>query len=281
MPGEEPTRGDGMDEPGKELELVVPQGLRRLAAQTPVDVPDIDALVRARRRGIEPYGERGLEPIGPTAQRRLRRMAREERGRRPAGYVLPTWWGLDEPVPGLLISMRYSRQDLHGITVRTRDLDIAFRRAAATLNDWRSGNSSEGWAYPMRPERGGLWALDSRRGSYEVFATVYGSLVGIALSNPVALAGLVSLAFDAKAAVSRAGIWIGHLLQNGAAEPPALGTPADGEAWSAENTKALEPVMLAAIESGAGFEFVNKSASGEIRISIPAQAQLQRGDGAD
>lgn len=269
-----------MEEPGKYLELAVPRRLQPLAAQAPVDVPDAAALSRSRRRGFDADSdERRLQPVGPTARSRLLRLAREEDRRRRSGYFVPRELGLNDPIPGLVVSLRYRRQDMHGVTVRTRDLDIAFRRAAATLEGWRSGDTSGGWSYPMRPERGGLWVLDARRGSFELYATVYGSLVAVATSNPVALAGLVSLAFDAKAGVSRAGTWVGHIWPVSTAPTlPSLGVDAEGDTWSVENTKALQPVMLAAIESGAGFEFVNRSASAEIRIAVPPRKSLESGD---
>jgi hypothetical protein len=231
------------------------------------------------RRAGETHVYQGIAPIGPTARRRLVRAEQREMRYRTPGYVVPTWLDLDEAVPGLLISMRYSGQDLHGIGVRMRELDLAFRRAAATLYEWDSGSSDGGWAWPLRPERGGLWTLQSRRGSFDLVTTVYGDLVSIATSSPIALAGLASLAFDAKTAARRAGSWVGRIFEpKRSGSPPELGDSSDGERWSSDNTKVLERVMLEAIESGAGFEFVSRSAASEIRLAVPPRNQLQTGD---
>ena len=263
-----------MNEPGKEVAVVLPGRLRRLRQEAPAQIAE--PLVR---RVDEMYVHQGIAPIGPTARRRLVRAEQSELRYRTPGYVVPTWLDLDEAIPGLIISMRYSGQDLHGIGVRMRELDLAFRRAAATLYEWNSGFSGGGWAWPLRPERGGLWTLHSRRGSFELVATVYGDLVSIATSSPIALAGLAALAFDAKVAARRAGSWVGRVFQpKPSGSPPELGEPSDGERWSSDNTKVLERVMLEAIESGAGFEFVSRSAVDEIRLAVPPRSQWQTED---
>lgn len=260
-----------MHEPGKELDIVVPSRLRSLASEAPID--SMSALaISTKPYLLEPYG---LLPIGPTARKRLIRLARKEVENLQSGYIVPRWMDVSEPIPRLIVSIRYSRRDVHGVQVRLRDLDIAARRAASTLENWLGGESRSEWSYPMRPERGGLWVLDARRGSVEVFATVYGALVTVATSTPVALVALMSLAYDAKVAIGRAGRWTVRQFQSQASgAPPALGAPADGQTWRIETTKALEPIMKAAIDAGVGFEFVNSSDAGEIRLAVPPRSEL-------
>ena len=178
-------------------------------------------------------------------------------------------------MPGLVISLKYTRQDAHGMAQRTQDLDMAFRRAAATLESYYSGERNLGWAYPMRPERGGLWVLDTRRGSYELLATVYGSLVMWATSAPISLASLVSLAWDSAVATSRVGRWaVGRF--HGAPDdgPPQLGSPTGDAEWGLKQTKALTPVMLEAAKAGSGLEFVNNSSTGEVCLTTYPNSKL-------
>lgn len=269
---------EAMDGPGNEPEFVVPARLRSLAAENPMGHLNLPELVRARSR-VRELEEDRTTPLGPTARRRILQVARREVAVRDPGYVITRWLGKEEAIPGLLLSFRYEGRDVHGAQVRLRDLDIAFRRAAATLNDLSEQRTNTGWSYPMRPERGGLWLLDARQGSLEVVLTVYGALVAVATSQPIALAALASLALDAKVAASRLGHSIGRQFgPQPSGAPPAFGSPAHGVSWGIHNTKALEPVMLAAIEAGVGFEFVNTSSAGEIRIAIPPRDELERGD---
>lgn len=267
-----------MDGPSKNLELVVPARLQSLAAENPMGPLDVGEPLRARSR-TKQFDEERTTPLGPTARRRISQVARREAAVRDTGYIVPRWLNTEEAIPGFLVSLRYEGRDVHGAQVRLHDLDIAFRRAAATLESMSVRRLDNGWSYPMRPERGGLWLLDARQGSFEVVATVYGALVAVATSQPIALAALASLALDAKVAASRLGHWVGQQFGSQTmGAPPALGSPAEGERWGIENTKALSPVMLAAIEAGVGFEFVNTSSTGEVRIAVPPRNELEPGD---
>ena len=175
----------------------------------------------------------------------------------------------------MLISLRYERQDAHGVSRRVRDLDMAFRRAGATLENYFLGEQSTGWAYPTRPERGGLWVLESRRGSYEVVATVYGTLVFWAASTPVSLASFVSLAWESAVATTRVGRWAVGLFHGSPDDgPPELGSRHADAEWGLKQTKALEPIMLEAAKMGSGLEFVNNSATGEVRLTIYPNSEM-------
>jgi len=152
---------------------------------------------------------------------------------------------------------------------------MAFRRAAATLENYYLREQDTGWAHPMRPERGGLWVVDSRRGSYELLATVYGALVIWATSAPVSLASLVSLAWDSAVATTRVGRWaVGQFYGTPEDGPPQLGSAPGDTEWGVKQTIALEPVMLAAAEAGNGLEFVNNSTTGEVRLTIYPNKEL-------
>lgn len=265
-----------MDEPGKGLELAVPGQLSELAQFSYAAGLDLPGSLRPYP--TYPVSLRfggGLTPLGPTDESRIRRILRAEIREPRLRYMRPRWIESEEAIPGLVISLRYERQDAHGIASRTRDLDLAFRRAAATLENYHEGERNVGWAYPMRPERGGLWVLDARRGSYEILATVYGSLVIWATSTPVSLASLVSLAWDSAVGATRVGRWAVSKFHGSPNDgQPQLGSSQGDAKWGLKQTKALQPVMLDAAKAGSGLEFVNNSATGEVRLTIYPNSEL-------
>ena len=273
-----------MDEPGKKLELAVPRRLTRLAQSTYAAVElDSPPSLRSRPSHVDEYGVgRGMAALGKTDNTRIRRILRAE-AREPRSRYMQPWWAESEnAIPGLVISLRYERQDAHGIALRTRDLDMAFRRAGATLENYYQGDSAWGWAYPTRPERGGLLVLETRRGSYELLATVYGALVVWASSTPVALASLMCLAWDSAVGSTRVGRWAVNKFHGSPDDgPPQLGSPHGHNEWGVKQTKALEPVMLEAAKAGSGLEFVNNAATGEVRLTIYPTSELTVEDGAD
>jgi len=184
--------------------------------------------------------------LGATDASRVRQVLRTELEHREPRYMKPQWLESEDAIPGMLISLRYTRQDGHGVSKRIRDLDIALRRAGATLDNYYLREQNAGWAHPTRPERGGLWVLDSRRGSYELLATVYGTLVIWATSAPVSLASLVSLAWDSAVSATHVGRWaVGQLRGSLKDGPPELGASHGPGEWGLKQTKALAPVMLA------------------------------------
>ncbi len=238
------AEGTYMDEPGKELELAVPGRLNRLAQFSHSVAVDLPPALRARpTHPVEAGFGGGMAPLGPTEKTRIQRILRAEIREPRSRYMQPWWVEPEEAVPGLVISLRYERQDAHGIALRTRDLDMAFRRAGATLENYHRGERNTGWAHPTRPERGGLLVLDTRCGSYELLATVYGSLVLWATSAPVSLASLVSLAWDSAVGATRVGRWaVSKFHGSPNAGPPQLGSSHGDAEWGVKQTKALEPV---------------------------------------
>lgn len=261
-----------MDPRGRELEPV-PRALQHMSAAGPVSGFHGGRIPMR----IDPFGGRpGTVPLGPTDARRVLRVLREERRRGPAGYMHPDWRAADAPIPGLMFSIHYAGQDAHGITQHLRGLDLAFRRAASTLHAVADGEHLETWRPALRPERGGLWVGNSRAGSWECVGTVYGELVSLAFSTPVALTSLTSLAWQGSLAARRFGRWVAKQLPGRHAE----GGPEAGELtvteWGLSSTKALEPVMLEAIRAGHGMEFEIESAGTKIRLSVPARSDLER-----
>lgn len=83
-----------------------------------------------------------MAPLGKTDNTRIRRILRAEAREPRSRYMQPWWAESEDAIPDLVISLRYERQDAHGIALRTRDLDIAFRRAGATLENYHLGEST-------------------------------------------------------------------------------------------------------------------------------------------
>lgn len=242
-----------------------------------------------RKRGLmridDYYGSgRTVHDLGPTDWHRMRKILRSESQNPVPRFMQPAWLESEIAVPTLLVSLRYKSQDAHGITQSIREIDLAFRRAAATIEAIRRGGHRGVWAPAIRPERGGLWALDYRRGSFEMLTTFYGGLVTLATSTPVSLAALTSLAWDSAASARRLGSWtVGKFTENPDEGPPQSGSPVSDSEWGVKQTKALTPVMSAAAAAGNGLEFVNNSATGEMRLTIypapPAQKTNAREEG--
>ena len=103
------VKGAQMDEPGKELDLVVPGRLTRLAQlghAAPVDAP-----YPVRRYPKHPVAlgfESGLTPLGPTDESRVRRLLRTEIDEPRSRYMRPWWIESEEAAPGLVISLQYT-----------------------------------------------------------------------------------------------------------------------------------------------------------------------------
>jgi hypothetical protein len=100
--------------------------------------------------------------------------------------------------------------------------------------------------------------------------TFWGSLVMVASSSPVAVAGMMPLAWDVgRGSVRLANRWVGAALA--AAEPvtPSLVAPVGGgEPWGIQHTKALTPTLEAAAARGTGAEFFLAEAEHKIKLTI-------------
>lgn len=256
-----------LDSEGRELERL-PDALARIADEGPGRF-----AVTGRQAALWGLSARSSPAaIGTVDGRRVERVFRAERRRGPAGYIPGDSLGLSTPVPGLVFSIHYAGRDAHGVTQHLRGLDLAFRRAASTLEALAGGEGLSSWRPAMRPERGGLWIAQSRTGSWECVGTVYGALVSLAYSSPIALASLTSLAWQGAVTVNRAGRWIARRVCGQGDEDP--GEQTDVVAWGAGQTKALEPVLLAAIKNGQGFEFESESPSGSVRLRVSPRDEM-------
>jgi hypothetical protein len=250
------------------------------------DTPVPAALSRLANQAMSTHGlaqhswnsgaSRSAE-LGPTDAKRLSQIAKMEvRSGGRLGYLRPAWLDPDVAIPGFVVSIRYTGQDAHGITHSLRTVDLAMRRAAVTVDRMRLGETLDGWPTALRPERGGLLLLDSRTGSFEAVATVYGSLVSIALSSPIALASAFSLVWDAAAASRRFGRWVVRRVDNTRDLEPLRKRDdvSRGEDWGLHQTKALTPVMKAAAAAGSGLEYEYNSRVGTVRLVIYPQDAL-------
>lgn len=261
-----------MDPKGRDLESI-PNALLHMSSVGPLSAFRTGRLPTR----LGPSGGRStVIPLGPTDARRVMHVLTEERRQGPAGYKHPDWPNSDTPIPGLVFSIHYAGQDAHGITQNLERLDLAFRRAAATLHAVSDGQRLETWRPALRPERGGLWVGESRTGSWDCVGTVYGELVSLAFSTPVALTSLTSLAWQGGRAASRFGQWIAKQLP-GRGDEDRPGAPELPVAeWGMGSTKALEPIMLEAMRLGRGLDFEIESAGTRVHLSVSPRSDLER-----
>lgn len=242
---------------------LVPVALSRLANET------------ASSQGLAPLSPSGdahrFMELGPTDAQRLAQIVRFEAksGGRP-GYFRPMWLDEQTAIPGFVVTIHYNGQDAHGVARSIRSVDLGLRRAAVVVDAMRRGERIDGWPPAPRPERGGLLLLDSRTGSFEAVATVYGALVSVALSSPIALASAFSLAWDAAVASRRFGRWVVRKVSSARELEPFRdrGVVPIGGDWGLRKTKALTPVMKAAAAAGSGLEYEYNAREGTIRLAV-------------
>ncbi len=249
---------------------LVPVTLSQLANET------------ASSQGLAPLllsGERHrlAAELGPTDAQRLAAIARSEAkaGGRP-GYLRPRWLDEETAIPGFVVTIHYRGQDAHGVARSIRSVDLGLRRAAVIVDAMRRGERIDGWPVAPRPERGGLLLLDSRTGSFEAVATVYGALVSIALSSPIALASAFTLAWDAAAASRTFGRWVVRKATSARELEPFRDQSSVlvGQDWGIRQTKALTPVMKAAAAAGSGLEYEYSAREGTVRLAIYPRSDL-------
>ncbi|WP_404435493.1 hypothetical protein LG322_10070 [Microbacterium aerolatum] len=168
-----------------------------------------------------------------------------------------------------MVIARYEGSDAFGSSRLLAELDLAARRAGALHRTLQRDGEANGWPAPLRTHEGGLHLLDARLGSFEVLMTFWGSLAMLASSSPVAVAGMMSLAWDlGRGSLNLANRWFGAALAAGHGDRPSLEEPAHAQQWGIEHTKALAPVLEAAAVHGSGAElFVNECAR-TIKISV-------------
>lgn len=107
-------------------------------------------------------------------------------------------------------------------------------------------------------------------GSFDVLMTFWGSLVMLASSSPVAVAGLMALAWDVgRGSVRLANRWVGAAYAAAQDDRPSLSPPdGGGEPWGIQHTKALSPVLQTAAANGTGAELYLDEAEHKIKLTV-------------
>lgn len=207
--------------------------------------------------------------LSGAATRRLAEVALAEMDDVERQVVRPDW--LDrQPIPRLVVSARYDGRDAFGASQTLGRLDLAARRAGAMHRHIMNGDGKKReWPAPLRSHQGGLHILDVRVGSFEVVTTVWGVLVSVAMSSPIAVAGLMSLALD----VGRSGKYVADRWRAGALLTQLDGRPSfersdATERWSSGQTQALTPVMKEAIANNQGFEYALQGRELQVKLIV-------------
>jgi hypothetical protein len=251
---------------GGEPENSFPLALQEMAAMVRPRLPPEPPL-------LYPYRD-----IGPTLARRLRSLARQEtRSLRPR--ITDPTWSPHGPIPGLIVAQRRAGGDAFGCAHQIADLDMAFRRAATLIELLLSGEQVHSWPIPVRPERGGLWLLDSRYGSFDALWSFYGTLVSVATSTPVSLASFASLAWNSgKYGYQKTTKWLVHriepaeLADRPSANDSLPSTVTRVDTWQERTTKRLMPLLKQAVDDGYGLDFRATGPNGELRFIITPTA---------
>jgi hypothetical protein len=251
--------------PGKDL--VVPESVSYLVE--PPSRSDSQAT-EIFRRASELDLSRAIrsQEISQTVSRRFTSLVEAELASAAIRTITPEWLG-GGSIPRLVVSFRYDGLDSFGIADMTARLDLAARRAGALQRRLASGEQVDDWPRALRTTQGGLYLLDVRRGSYEVIQTIWGDLVTIAGSTPVSVASFIALAWDIGRGTRKlANKWTGRRASIGPNAKPTPTSDSEGTEWGATHTKALAPVLLAAIENDQGVEFHLKDDNREIKLTV-------------
>ncbi len=209
-----------------------------------------------------------LPGLTPTASKRIGDLAQTE-AERGFSVVHPPWLG-GQAIPRLIVTAKYDGLDAFGASRLMADLDIAARRAGSLYRRIVRDGGADGWPSPMRRSQGGLHLLDARLGSFDVLMTFWGSLVMLATSSPVAVAGLMALALDVgRGSFRLANRWVGAALLASQDDRPSLDAPAHATPWGIQHTKALAPTMREAISNDQGFEFFLDENEHTIKLTVP------------
>jgi hypothetical protein len=159
--------------------------------------------------------------------------------------------------------------DAFGSSRLLADLDLAVRRAGSLYRQLPSANKLDQWPRAIRTHHGGLRLLDARVGSFDLLMTFWGSLVSLATSSPVAVAGMIALAWDVTRGSARiANRWLGAALTASQDGRPSLDPPEGSEPWGIRQTKVLTPVMTEAIANDQGFEFYMAETDRKVKLVV-------------
>lgn len=227
---------------------------------------------RPRQVEYRSHNDKPVPALSRAASQRVLALADLEQESGPS-VAHPGWLG-GQAIPRLIVLARYAGQDAYGSSRLLADLDIATRRAGALMNRLTWPDKSDRWPRPMRTYQGGLHLLDARVGSFDIAMTVWGSLVTWATSSPIAVAGMLALAWD----VGRGGIrlanrWLAAAQAEGQDYRPSLEAPSDAEPWGARLTKELAPTMQAAAANGQGFEYYLDESDRTVKLVVPPKAE--------
>lgn len=250
---------------------------------------ELDYLVAAARPGVSPHrSPRELNPWSSTtsalsglsgaASRRLIKLARAESEIHAPAVAHPVWLG-GRAIPRLIVSASYDGLDAYGVSHMLARLDLATRRAGAMHRHLLNDGDGKEWPAPLRTHRGGLRLLDARVGSFDAVMTVWGALVTLATSSPVAVGGLIALAWDVgRGTVHLANRWRGAALTTGENKKPSLDLPTTSEPWGIQHTRALAPVLSQVVANDQGFEFYLADGEQRLKITVPPKAQTEDDD---
>ncbi|MDL9979039.1 hypothetical protein [Microbacterium candidum] len=207
--------------------------------------------------------------LSGAASRRLADIARAELPEADSAFVRPDWLN-QQAIPRLLVSARYDGRDAFGASRMLARLDLAARRAGAMYRQIMNGDGKKKeWPEPLRTYQGGLHLLDVRLGSVEVLSTVWGALVSVATSSPIAVAGLMSLAWD----IGQTGRYVAARWRAGALvhqtdARPSFDASGATEPWSTSQTQNLMPVMNSAIANNQGFEYSLDGRELQVKLTV-------------
>ncbi|WP_309615468.1 hypothetical protein [Salinibacterium sp.] len=245
--------------------------LRRVPAELEYLSAEKSALTPlSSARALSNWSEDYREParLSAAASGRLAQIMRLEASKDDRRVAHPAW--LDgRAVPRLIVRARYNGSDVFGASRMMAQLDLAARRAGSIQRSLVLGEDLKGWPHPLRTHQGGLRLLDAQVGSLDLLMTVWGGLVTVATSAPIAVAGLIALSWDLKrgvvGAVSR---WRASPLNREQAGRPSLEPPASSTAWGVKHTKELAPVLAQAVANDQGFEFFLSDGESQLKIVV-------------
>ena len=250
----------------------------RMGSETRKISSDLEylALRRSGPTRIVPRTERRSLPalvprevaLTASAGRRLSKLARLESGDEYPDAVRPAWLG-GQPVPRLIISAHLDEGGAFGASRLLARLDLAARRAGSLYRSLQIGHEPARWPEPQRTSRGGLELLEARVGSFDVVMTFWGDLVGIAGSAPVTVAGFIALAWDlGRGTVRLAERWQGSAGAEASTTRPTVAPLQSSVPWGIDHTKALAPVLSAAVTNNQGFEFFLDEGAQQVKLTV-------------
>lgn len=222
-------------------------------------------------RDLDRYGtfKSSAATLSGAASSRLADVARTEMAGVESPFVRPGWLN-QQAIPRLVISARYDGRDAFGASRMLGRLDLAARRAGAMYRQIMiGGGKKKEWPEQIRTYQGGLHLLDTRVGSFEVLTTVWGVLVSVATSSPIAVAGLMALAWDVgQTGKYVAARWRAGALVEQANDRPSFDVSEVTEPWSANQTQKLVPVMNRAIANNQAFEYSLDGRELQVRLTV-------------